>query len=347
MTISTYRAAGTATRTSGLVLGGSETSQVGRLAAMAADICDDFEMLLGTSEFADLVDRLPARLTQTVRDLADYPPDSGYLLIKGLPVGDLPDTPTGYAGDALGLHTTTYVLAMIGHLLGGLVGYEDEKFGALIHDVYPVRGDAAKAMNSGSVEFGLHTENVHHPLRPAHLGLLCLRPDRAGAAATTVASMQEALELLPERVREVLTEERFRSLAPLSFSRGRAVRQETRPHPVVAHYPGGPGLRFDSDNTRGTDPEAADALDLFGTALFAVARRHRVGAGGLLIVDNRMAAHGRSAFTPRYDGRDRWLRRFYSYPTALPPHRVLRRGGRVVSAQIYSDLSDRTYAGGA
>ena len=31
--------------------------------------------------------------------------------------------------------------------------------------------------------------------------------------------------------------------------------------------------------------------------------------GDLLIVDNRRAVHGRSQFTPRYDGFDRWLQR--------------------------------------
>jgi L-asparagine oxygenase len=50
----------------------------------------------------------------------------------------------------------------------------------------------------------------------------------------------------------------------------------------------------------------------------------------LLIIDNRRAVHGRTAFTPRYDGRDRWLKRAYlvsdlaAIADCLPGERVIR-----------------------
>lgn len=37
----------------------------------------------------------------------------------------------------------------------------------------------------------------------------------------------------------------------------------------------------------------------------------RLEPGDLLVVDNRRAIHGRSAFPARYDGFDRWLQRMY------------------------------------
>jgi hypothetical protein len=45
----------------------------------------------------------------------------------------------------------------------------------------------------------------------------------------------------------------------------------------------------------------------------------------LLVIDNHVAAHGRSAFRPCSDGRDRWPRRFYSLRQAPDRlhHRVL------------------------
>ncbi|MFF9021117.1 TauD/TfdA family dioxygenase [Streptomyces eurythermus] len=39
---------------------------------------------------------------------------------------------------------------------------------------------------------------------------------------------------------------------------------------------------------------------------------HRLVPGGLAIVDNSVTTHGRTDFTPRYDGRDRWLQRSFA-----------------------------------
>lgn len=95
-------------------------------------------------------------------------------------------------------------MALVADLVGSLIGYQDEKGGALIHDVHPVRGEETRIENSGSVAFDFHTENVHHPLRPDFLGLLCLRQDHDAEAATRVASVREAESLLTEEQRRVL-----------------------------------------------------------------------------------------------------------------------------------------------
>lgn len=34
-------------------------------------------------------------------------------------------------------------------------------------------------------------------------------------------------------------------------------------------------------------------------------------AGDLLVIDNAVAVHGRTPFTPRFDGTDRWLQRTF------------------------------------
>ena len=39
---------------------------------------------------------------------------------------------------------------------------------------------------------------------------------------------------------------------------------------------------------------------------------HRLLPGDLAVVDNRVTVHGRTAFTPHYDGRDRWLQRTFA-----------------------------------
>ncbi|MEU9104111.1 TauD/TfdA family dioxygenase [Streptomyces xanthophaeus] len=58
-------------------------------------------------------------------------------------------------------------------------------------------------------------------------------------------------------------------------------------------------------------PRAAAALTEFGRACEATARTLRLTPGDLVVIDNRVTVHGRTAFQPRYDGADRRLQRTY------------------------------------
>ncbi|MFG3202934.1 TauD/TfdA family dioxygenase [Streptomyces sp. NPDC048192] len=325
-----------------LTLEPAEAALLDELLRDAARLPGPLEQTIQTEVFASYAGRLPARLRAGVESFRDTPPDHGLLVVRGLPVGDIPATPAAYGANVLGeRHASSLLVALVAHPLGGLIGYEDEKSGALVHDVYPVAGDAAKPLNSGSTLFDFHTENVHHPVRPSHLGLLCLRPDHDRQAATLVASVREAEPLLTDADRELLRTDRYRSRFPLSFTRGLAEdeRPVTAPHPVLMDGPAGaPGtrVRFNMHNTFGTDPEAQAALERLNRAMHTVHRAVRAERGDLLLVDNRMVVHGRSDFTPRYDGNDRWLRRFYPYPGELRADVLVRAGGRVLGKDSYA-----------
>ena len=64
-------------------------------------------------------------------------------------------------------------------------------------------------------------------------------------------------------------------------------------------------------------------------ALTAAIRDHHrtvvLEEGDLLAVDNHRAVHGRTAFTPRFDGTDRWLQRAFVVDD-LSPSRDERDG---------------------
>ncbi len=268
-----------------------------------------------------LASEAPAGLATAIRDFAANSNDEGYLLLRGLDTGTLPPTPQAHTDMSLGEHVTTGLLALVAENLGSLLGYADEKHGALIHDVLPVRGEENRIENSGSVSFDFHTENVHHPLRPDYLALLCLRQDHDGAGATRVASIRNALTLLGDREVEVLRRPEFRSLYPTSFTRGQqGERPRSQPHPVVFGPADAPFMRFNSHNTEAATLEGARALRLLTESLEHVCHNVVLRPGEMVIVDNHVAAHGRSAFTPRYDGHDRWLRRCYA--TNSLPHWV-------------------------
>ncbi|MEV7599129.1 TauD/TfdA family dioxygenase [Kitasatospora sp. NPDC089797] len=269
-------------------------------------------------DLSELLTDALGRLRSALADFREGTSGHGYLLVKGVLTGDLPDTPLAYGTRALVGHPTNGTLTVVADELGTLIGYADEKNGDLFHDVHPVQGEEHRMENSGSVAFDFHTENVHHPLRPDFLGLLSLREGHESGIATRVASVRHAVAHLSAAEAAVLREPRFKSRFPTSFTRGTLGEPPTTAeHRIVFGSPGTEFFRFDSFNTNPVDREAEQALGALAAALEAVCVEVVLKPGDLLLVNNHIAAHGRSAFTPRYDGQDRWLRRFYSH-NAVP-----------------------------
>lgn len=280
---------------------------------------------------SQLLPDIPGQLHAALAEFREGTSNSGYLLIKGVRTGDIPDTPLAYGTQELIGHATNGTLALVADMLGSLIGYADEKNGDLVHDVHPVRGEEERMENSGSVAFDFHTENAHHPLRPDFLGLLSLRQGHEGTTATRVASIRHAIAHLPRAETAVLRQLQFRTLFPTSFTRGGVgERPTTLEHRVLFGAPGLEFLRFDSFNTKPIGSEAEQALEALAEALEAVCVEVVLEPGDLLLVNNHVAAHGRSAFTPRYDGQDRWLRRFYSHQAVPGWARLMMPSERVM-----------------
>ena len=61
-------------------------------------------------------------------------------------------------------------------------------------------------------------------------------------------------------------------------------------------------------------------------------RPSRSKPGDLLIIDNTVAVHGRSPFTPRFDGTDRWLQRTFVVSDLAPS--AADRRGRVITTHF-------------
>jgi Taurine catabolism dioxygenase TauD, TfdA family len=82
--------------------------------------------------------------------------------------------------------------------------------------------------------------------------------------------------------------------------------------PVLTGPDGRPAICVDFDDTRAGDPQAAQAFEALYDALWEVRQEFALAPGDMAIIDNTMALHGRTAFTPRYDGYDRWLQRLFT-----------------------------------
>ncbi|MCK7624192.1 TauD/TfdA family dioxygenase [Streptomyces sp. RS10V-4] len=255
--------------------------------------------------------RLPHQLAHAIREFRHDAGPDGVLVVRNLPVhADLPATPTRLGSVQRTATTAAGAIAMVLLQLGEVVAYRSEKSGALVQDVVPVPGQEGEQSNAGSVHLQMHTENAFHPNRPDYLGLLCLRTDPTGDARLCTASVRRALPLLSGQARRTLSEERFMTEAPPSFGGSGSVPPPV--HAILRGAPEDPDVLVDFNATHALDDGARRAMAELSSAFERTTHALALTAGDLAVVDNRLVVHGRTSYTPRYDGTDRWLHRVYA-----------------------------------
>ncbi len=250
---------------------------------------------------------LPSVIHDALVDFADAAPQTGALVLRGMPVGTLPRTPESPIAPTHKDLLSEFMLMTVARRLGQPVGYQPEHGGDLVQNLVPTKANSRRQVSTSSgVDLMFHTEAAFHPHRPRYLLLLCLRGDPH--AVTTLSSIFEVLPLLASHVVDTLFQPRFRTAVDESYLHGRP-NVLGAPMPVLRGERDRPSMVFDADLMVGTDAEADDAL----RALGAVVETHHTGlaleAGDLLVVDNDVAVHGRSSYQPRWDGQDRWIQR--------------------------------------
>ncbi|MCX5192890.1 TauD/TfdA family dioxygenase [Streptomyces sp. NBC_00249] len=280
-----------------------------RLVATADGAVDDDKWI---SAARAAWEELPLSLRHAVRSFRRHSGSRGTLLLRGLPVAveELPATP-GHASSVQREATVPAALIMaVASGLGDPIAFAAEKSGAMVQDVVPVPGREEFQGNAGSVRLSFHNENAFHPHRPDYVLLICLRPDHDRVAGTSTASVREVLPLLSAEGREALHAAEFTTAAPPSFGGG-AGGEGARAHAVLTGPAEDPDLRVDLAATRPLTGRAERALAELADVFETVGQTQVLTTGDLVIVDNRIAVHGRSRFTPRYDGSDRWLQRTF------------------------------------
>ncbi len=250
---------------------------------------------------------IPSTLRSRIQTFRNDSAPSGRLLLKGLPIGELPATPPTPTTATTKSNATELLILSVAALLGEPVGYQPEHGGDVVQNLVPVRSSSGRQTSTSSrVNLMFHTEAAFHSHRPKYLLLLCLRGDPQ--ARTTVGSIHAALPHLDDDVVDTLFQTRFRCAVDESYLHGR-INSLGAPMAVLSGDRSNPAMVFDEDLMVGTDEEADDALRVLGVAL----SEHHDGvvleAGDLVILDNEVVVHGRSPFTPRFDGTDRWLQR--------------------------------------
>ncbi|GHE35594.1 L-asparagine oxygenase [Streptomyces vinaceus] len=278
-----------------------------RLVSEADRIDDAAWVAAARSAWAEL----PAVYRREIGSFRRHSGPSGAVVVRGLPVDEqsLPATPMAGGSVQRAPTAAAALLVMTACGLGDPAAFLAEKSGALVQDVVPVPGQEYFQGNAGSVDLMMHNENAFHEHRPDFVMLLCLRPDHEGVAGLSTASIREALPKLSDRAVDCLWQPEFSTQPPPSFG-----SPEDGPvrHAVLTGTPEDPDIQVDFAATTGLTPAAREALAELSDGLVAVARTVRLRAGDLAIVDNRVCLHGRTAFRPRYDGRDRWVQRTFA-----------------------------------
>jgi TfdA family taurine catabolism dioxygenase TauD len=298
------------------------------LAERAPRLVDDLVWV----DFArDLAAHLPIKLRQTARRfIADAGPDA-MLLLRNLPLesaGGLPDTPSRKGSVQRTSAMPAAVLVLIGFLLGEPFAFAEEKSGALVQDVVPVPGMEEFQGNAGSTTLTMHIENAFHADRPDYVGLLCLRSDHDKVAGLQIASIRNALPLLSDATRETLFEAQYLTDAPGSFG---DVSGVSEPHGILSGAWEDPDIKVDFFSTKPLTAEAGQAMARLDEALRETRHTLLLEHGDLAFVDNRLALHGRTEFTPRYDGRDRWLQRIFVSDDIRRSRRLRLNDGHVLA----------------
>jgi len=229
------------------------------------------------------------------------------ILFKNLNIGDIPETPSSLLNipqtDDADETILTYAKKY-----GYPVGYLQEQNGKIIQDIFPIKKTADDQISSSSkATLELHTEAAFHPHLPDYLLLLCLRGDKN--AGTTYALLPDILKDIHVGIVNILKKDLFETSVDQSF-RLNGEEDTTVRLPVLSNNSNGDFImKYDRTVMSGITTEAQMALNIFNKAIERNKQTIFLEAGDLVVIDNAVSVHGRTSFSARYDGTDRWLKR--------------------------------------
>jgi L-asparagine oxygenase len=259
--------------------------------------------------------QLPIHITLRLMDFAYRGSPSGFLLFDNLPKENLlPETPPG---NTLKIGEKTRLAQIQGILIsaiGDMIAYEAEGYGRLFQDVVPIQTMAKNQTSlSSDAELEIHTEQAFSKLRPDILSLVCLRGDKN--AYTYILPVGRIIENLTRFEIQMLREPLWMIGVDLSFKlHGQSfIDGDVRgPIAILSGPEDDPTLIFDQDLMKGTTPEAENLVKKIVEIYYNHRIAHCLQPGEIIFVDNRRAVHGRSAFSPKYDGYDRFMVRCFA-----------------------------------
>ncbi len=286
---------------------------------------------LAVTDSASGISRMPAlgQLLEStlgagkLQQLRDFPRSREVaMIVRGLPVDlQLPATPYDMAPGIEQLPVMAgAILSVLQTLQTRPVAYEGESDDTVFRHVSPKQQREGEKSSYGSrMDLGMHVDNPHLPLAcepiaqlsacPEYLSLTGLRCELD--VPTRIVAIADVLAMLPASVEEELSRPHFAIRRPASFGKQGNVLENV---PLLyRNASGGLYCRYNKASVAATCANAQFALQLFAAAANHPDVVHHIllQPGDMLIFKNQQTLHARDGFTPRYDGRDRWMLRVF------------------------------------
>ncbi len=193
---------------------------------------------------------------------------------------------------------------------GTLYSFINEQKGKVVQNIFPVMSDATTQISSSSsVELELHTETAFHSERPDTVFLYCLREDER--AGTVVAQLDDFIGDIDSTTKSLLKQPIFETFIDESFKRSTTASVCVT---VSILSEDEKSIAFDKALMRGKTQEANAAIEVLLQAINNHKRVVTLRQGEALVMHNPSTIHGRTPFTARFDGSDRWLKRIMIKP---------------------------------
>ena len=238
-------------------------------------------------------------------------------------IGFIPSTPATPYTEESPTTSADDSLIEFAMTLGYPVGYAQEQEGRIVQNIVPVhKTEYVQISTSSKSELALHTETAFHPYKPDYVLLLCVRSDPS--AETTYANLEDILPKLDKDTIRTLMNPWYLTGIDESFrTHGEPDMQVSLS--VLGVSDSGWELTYDATVMTGINNAARNALVELGKAVDASVQAIALKTAQLLVMDNKTTVHGRRPFQPKYDGRDRWLKRALVVKN-LPPEDEYKDG---------------------
>lgn len=281
--------------------------------------------------------RIPMDIARTLLEFSHHGSETGFLLLDGFSYDDVANTPDDN-DQKIGEKT---ILAKIQGILmstiGELVAYEAEGYGRIFQDIIPMKSMEQRQMSlSSGTELEIHSEQAFSKLRPDILSLACIRGD--DAAFTYILPVKSIIKNLSHSEIELLRKPLWTTSVDLSFKLygQEFIDGDVRgPMPIISGPEEDPNLVFDQDLMTGITEEAHHMIARIVGIYYTHRIRHVLIPGQIMFIDNNRAVHGRSPFSPKYDGTDRFLVRCFATFDYEKSAYARNSGSRMIHA-IYS-----------
>ncbi|SBS28463.1 L-asparagine oxygenase [Marinomonas spartinae] len=234
--------------------------------------------------------------------------DNGFGVIKfeSLPIGDAKEfspPQNGIKPEDKSNFSELVLLGVTSALGLNPFSYQNEKNGALVHEIVPIMGMEKSISSNGIDSFDFHTDGAYleRHMRPHALSLLCLSNE--SNTPTNIVNLEQCLDKLNEKDIDLLSKRLFIHHAPETFSVKNGVCHSS----VVDRVDGKYEVKGAMHNTKAINEEANESLLKLSSLTSKYKIESNWNAGDLVVFSNLRVLHGRGKISGK-----RWLQRCYS-----------------------------------